>query len=181
MAETSAVQMIKRRATYFAIASFLAVPVFLTPSASAACDISQTKCALNDGKCNIKFRNLTGASSGMAGGTDLSQESWAQTVKVKALKENGHTAGNVLSIDSDASKTMNLDKKANKNFAKIRITSPAMNRVKGVTMSCEDVQSVLDGNGTCKIFHGQYSGAEGYDDYGLGYSCDASKTVGPKG
>ena len=65
----------------------------LAPTAFAACDISQTKCALNGGKCNIKFRNLTGASSGMAGGTDLSQESWAQTIKVKALKENGHTAG----------------------------------------------------------------------------------------
>lgn len=149
------------------------------PTALASCDISQTKCAINGGKCNIKFRNLTGASRGMAGGTDLSQESWAQIVKVKALKENGHTAGNVLTIDSDASKTMNLDKKANKNFAKIRITSPAMKSVQGITMGCEEVRSVLDGNGTCKIFHGQYSGAGAYKGYGLGYSCDGGKTVGP--
>ena len=152
----------------------------LAPFAFASCDISQTKCAVNGGKCNIKFRNLTGASRGMDGGTDLSQESWAQIVKVKALKENGQTAGNVLTIGSDASKTMNLDKKANKNFAKIRITSPAMKTVKGVTMGCEDIQNVLDGNGTCKVFHGQYSGAEGYEDYGLGYTCDGSKTVGPE-
>ena len=150
------------------------------PMASADCDITTTKCHQNGGKCNIKFRNLTGASRGMDGGTDLSQESWAQIVKVKALKENGQTAGNVLTIGSDASKTMNLDKKANKNFAKIRITSPAMKTVKGVTMGCEDIQNVLDGNGTCKVFHGQYSGAEGYEDYGLGYTCDGSKTVGPE-
>ena len=151
------------------------------PVAFASCDISQTKCALNDGKCNIKFRNLTGASRGMDRGTSLDQESWAQTVKVKALKDNGRTAGNVLSINSDASKTMNLDKKANKNFAKIRITSPVMKSVEGVTMSCEDVQSVLDGNGTCKIFHGQDVNADAYEDYRLGYTCDGSKVVGPKG
>ena len=152
----------------------------LAPAAFASCDISQTKCAVNGGKCNIKFRNLTGASRGMAGGTNLNQESWAQIVKVKALKENGHTAGNVLEINSNASKTMNMDKKANKNFAKIRITSPGMKSVQGVTMGCEEIKSVLDGNGTCKIFHGQYSYAEGYEDYGLGYSCDGGNTAGPK-
>ncbi len=56
-----------------------------------------------------------------------------------------------------------------------------MKSVEGVTMSCEDVQSVLDGNGTCKIFHGQDVNADAYEDYRLGYTCDGSKVVGPKG
>ena len=137
----------------------------IAPAAFASCDISQTKCALKDGKCNIKFRNLTGIDGGLDHGTSLDQETWAQIVKVKALKENGHTVGNVLTIGAGASKTMNLDKKANKNFAKLRITSPAMGSVKGVTMSCEDVQGVLNGNGTCKIFHGHYQYADAYEDY----------------
>jgi len=151
----------------------------LAPAAFAACDISETKCALNDGKCNIKFRNLTGANSGMSGGTTLDQESWAQVVKVKALKDNGDKAGNALIINSDASKTMNLDKKTNKSFEKIRITSPGMRSVKGVTMSCEDVQNVLEGNGTCKIFHGRFRDGGPGEDYRLGYKCDGGKVKGP--
>ncbi|MFN3213439.1 MAG: hypothetical protein ACE37M_10060 [Henriciella sp.] len=157
------------------VSSLLAVPL-----ASATCDISQTKCAVNGGKCNIKFRNQTGVSSGSSAGTDLKQTSSAQTVKVKAVKDNGNTAGNALTIDAGASNTMNMDKKAKKNFTKIRITSPAMARVDGVTMSCTDIQAVLNGNGTCKIFHGEPAyGAESME-YQLGYQCDGSNVAGPK-
>lgn len=150
------------------------------PAARATCDLSQTKCAQNGGKCNIKFRNQTAAASGSAGGTDLKQTSSAQTVKVKAVKDNGNSAGNSLTIDAGASNTMNMDKKAKKNFTKIRITSPAMTRVGGVTMSCTDIQAVLNGNGTCKVFHGEPDyGAESLQ-YQLGYQCDGSNVAGPK-
>ncbi|MEO0608672.1 MAG: hypothetical protein AAFY82_10610 [Pseudomonadota bacterium] len=149
------------------------------PMARADCDISETKCAVNGGKCNIKFRNRTADTSGSSSGTYLSQDGSAQTVKVKALKENGNTAGNVLTINAGASNTMNLDNKAKKNFAKVRITSPAMARVDGVTMSCQDVIAVLDGNGTCKIFHGYPPYGDEHLDYQLGYSCDGGSVVGP--
>ncbi len=36
------------------------------PAAIAQCDISQTKCALNNGNCNIKFKNRT-ADGGIFG------------------------------------------------------------------------------------------------------------------
>lgn len=36
--------------------SLIALGVII-PSASAACDISKTKCAVNGGKCNIHFKN----------------------------------------------------------------------------------------------------------------------------
>ena len=154
--------------------------LLVAPVASATCDISQTKCAVNGGKCNIKFRNQTGISSGSGGGTYLKQTGSAQTVKVKAVKDNGNNAGNSLTINAGASNTMNLDKKAKKNFTKIRITSPAMARVAGVTMSCADVQAVLDGSGTCKIFHGEPAyGAESFE-YALGYNCDGGNVSGPK-
>jgi hypothetical protein len=150
------------------------------PVASATCDISQTKCAVNGGKCNIKFRNQTGISSGSGGGTDLKQTSSAQTVKVKAVKDNGNNAGNSLTINAGASNTMNMDNKAKKNFAKIRITSPAMARVDGVTMSCTDVRAVLNGNGTCKIFHGEPPYGSESLEYQLGYNCDGGKVAGPQ-
>ncbi|MEL6377445.1 MAG: hypothetical protein AAFQ04_09635, partial [Pseudomonadota bacterium] len=57
--------------------SILALGV-ITPSAVAACDISETKCALNGGKCNIKFRNQSGEGSGSGGPTELWQKSAAQ-------------------------------------------------------------------------------------------------------
>ena len=153
--------------------------IIAVPTAGAACDISATKCAVNGGKCNIKFRNVTAAESGSGGGTDLTQSSSAQMVKVKAIKENGNKAGNALTIDSSASKTMNMDKKANKNFDKIRITSPSMARVEGVTMSCADVQDVLNGSGTCKVFHGYGPYGNESFEYQLGYNCDGGNTSGP--
>ncbi|MEO1659935.1 MAG: hypothetical protein AAFR51_03020 [Pseudomonadota bacterium] len=160
--------------TALALSLSLAAPV-----ASADCDISETKCSVNGGKCNVKFRNRTADTSGSSSGTYLSQDSSAQTVKVKALKENGNTAGNVLTVTAGASNTMNFDNKAKKNFAKVRITSPAMARVDGVTMSCQDVIAVLNGNGTCKIFHGYPPYGDEHLDYQLGYSCDGGSVAGP--
>ncbi|MEL6859371.1 MAG: hypothetical protein AAFO74_13370, partial [Pseudomonadota bacterium] len=55
------------------------------PGASAECDISETKCAVNGGKCNIKFRNKTGDSGGSDGSSNLDQRSSAQTIQVKAV------------------------------------------------------------------------------------------------
>ena len=150
------------------------------PVASATCDISQTKCALEGSKCNIHFRNRTGDSSGSGGGTDLKQTSSAQTVKVKAVKDNGNSAGNSLTINAGAKNTMNMEKKAKNSFTKIRISSPAMTRVDGVTMNCEAVQAVLNGTGTCKIFHGEPAYGSETLEYQLGYNCDAGKVVGPK-
>ena len=153
----------------------------LAPAAFASCDISQTKCALNGGKCNIKFRNVTADHAGLGEGTDLTQRTSAQRVKIKALKDNGEKAGNALTMESYANKTMNMDKKARKGFAKIRITSPPLAGVDPVTMSCTDVQAVLDGNGTCKVFNGYVSNDVAHLDYRLGFSCDGSKVTGPKG
>ena len=150
----------------------------LSPAAFAACDISETKCALNGGKCNIKFRNVTGEDSGSAHGHPLKQTSLTQTIKVKALKENGNRAGNALTIYAGDSKTMNLEKKAKKNFAKIRMASPNMETVKSKTMSCDHVNAVLNGNGTCKVFYGYSLYREHAFEYELGYSCDGGKVVG---
>ena len=155
------------------------VGIAAAPVASAACDISDTKCALNGGKCNIKFRNQTGIGNGSDSGTKLNQTSSAQTVKVKALKDNGNNAGNSLTINAGASNTMNMDNKAKKGFVKIRISSPAMTRVESVTMSCEDVKAVLNGNGTCKVFHGEPPYGSETLNYQLGYSCDGGSTGGP--
>ena len=150
------------------------------PAAFASCDISETKCAVNGSKCNIKFRNVTGVASGSDQGTGLSQKPSAQTIKIKAIKDNGEKAGNALTINSPGNKTMNVDKKANKNFAKIRMASPNMETVKSVTMSCDDVKAVLNGNGTCKVFYGYSLYRENAFEYALGYNCDGGNVVGPK-
>ena len=154
---------------------------FSSPNAQAeeGCDISQTKCALNGGKCNIKFRNVTANHEGSGGPTDLSQRSYAMTIKVKALKANGNTAGNTLEILAGASKTMNIEKKANKNFAKIRIRSSSHRSEGGITMKCEAIKAVLNGNGTCKIFHGAPKDVSETLAYQLGYNCDAGNVYGP--
>lgn len=148
--------------------------------ASADCDIRETKCYQNDGKCNIKFRNRTADLGGSDGDSYLDQRSSAQIVRVKAAKENGNAAGNILNIEAGSSKTMNIDKKWKKDFAKIRISSPTLSDVDGVTMSCDHVVQVLDGNGTCKIFYGI---KERSDDrkykYQLGYQCDGGSVGGP--
>lgn len=147
--------------------------------AVAQCDISQTKCALNGGKCNIKFKNKTGDSGGSDGGTSLQQNSASQAIQVKARKSNGDKAGNKLVIQLEASKTMNMDKKAKKDFQDIRLSSdnaPVM--YKSSIMSCQDIVAVLNGNGTCKVFQGTLK--EGEEVKGvLGYQCDGGNVAGP--
>lgn len=151
-----------------------------TPAALAQCDISQTRCAVNGGKCNIKFRNRTGISNGSDGGTSLKQSSSAQTVQVKARKANKEKAGNKLSIVAGTSGTMNFDKKAKKSFEDVQLSSADITQVKPVIMSCEDVRAVLNGNGTCKVFHGEDS-SSGLDwTFYLGYQCDGGNVAGPK-
>ena len=156
-----------------------AISLAAPTASSEPCDISQTKCALNDGKCNIKFRNVTGQTSGSGNGTDLSQRSYAVTIKVKAMKDNGNTAGNVLSIDAASNKTMNIDKKANKDFKNIKVTSVTNRTIAPVTLDCGAVKAVLNGNGTCKIFHGVREPFSDSFDYRLGYNCDAGNVAGP--
>ena len=149
----------------------------IAPVALAACDISQTKCMVNNGKCNIKFKNQTAESGGSSGGTSLEQASLAQTIQIKARKANGNKAGNKLVINSGANSTMNIENKADKDFQDIRISSQtASEAVSDTNMTCADVQAVLNGNGTCKIFNGMGSGFPGYR---LGFSCDGGNVSGP--
>ncbi len=150
------------------------------PASAQACDISDTKCAVNGGKCNIKFRNRTGDANGSDGSSSINQRSSAQTVVVKAKKSNGDKAGNKLQIPAGTSKTMNIDKKANKNFQDIQISSQSNGfGVEKVTMSCNDVKAVLNGNGTCKVFHGQRRESKGEYSFYLGYQCDSGNVGGP--
>ena len=149
------------------------------PASAQACDISDTKCAVNGGKCNIKFRNRTGDSSGSDGSTNLNQRSSAQTIVVKAKKANGNKAGNKLQIPAGTSKTMNIDKKANKDFQDIQISSQDNGFGVGkATMPCADVKAVLNGNGTCKVFHGQRQESKGEYSFYLGYQCDSGRVGG---
>ena len=153
---------------------------FTAPTASSEpCDISETKCAVNGGKCNIKFRNVTGKTRGSGAGTDLDQRSYAVTIKVKAMKDGGNTAGNVLSIDAAANKTMNIDKKAKKDFKSIKVTSVTNRTIAPVTLDCAAVKAVLNGDGTCKIFHGRRGDVSETWDYRLGYNCDNGNVAGP--
>ncbi|MEO1659934.1 MAG: hypothetical protein AAFR51_03015 [Pseudomonadota bacterium] len=162
-------------------ASLAALAVITAPTAAAECDISQTKCALNGGKCNIHFRNKTGDASGSASGTSLKQRSSAQTIVVKAKDDNLDRVGNKLQIVAGAKKTMNVTKKANKKngFFEISISSQDYNLgVSGVDMSCNDIKAILNGGGSCKIFHG--ADGPGYLEFGLGFSCNGGNVKGPQ-
>ena len=163
-------------------ASLIALAILSAPTAAASCDISQTKCALNNGKCNIQFRNKTGDSGGSDGGTNLDQRSSAQTILVKAKDESSDRVGNKLQIVAGAKKTMNVQKKAKKKggFTTIGIGSQDFGMgVTGAEMSCEDIQAVLNGNGTCKVFHGAKSSDSQGGKFALGYQCDGGKVSGP--
>jgi hypothetical protein len=153
--------------------SVLPLMAVLIAGPAAACDITSEPCWSN-GKCNIKFKNHTGENNGDASGSPIEQSSAAQTIKVKALKENGKTAGNSFSITAGASKTMNLEKKYNKNFSRIRVSS-TNGITKALSMECSDIKAVLRGNGNCNIFHG-YNTEE---TFVLGYSCDNGEIDGP--
>lgn len=147
--------------------------------AVAQCDITHTDCWKNGGKCNIEFKNKTGDSGGSDGGTNLDQRSSAQTIVVKAKKSNGKTSGNKLNIVAGASNTMNMEKKYKKDFDTITIASQDFGMVGNAKMSCNEIVSVLNGNGTCKIFHGVVTGSAKMKFY-LGYQCDGGNTSGPK-
>ncbi|MEM9375534.1 MAG: hypothetical protein AAGA72_04890 [Pseudomonadota bacterium] len=97
--------------------------------AAAQCDISQTKCAINNGKCNIQFKNRTSDTGGSDGSSNIDQSSSAQTIVVKARKANGDKAGNKLQIVAGAKKTMNIEKKS------IRISRKSKFRLKISTSS----------------------------------------------
>ena len=158
----------------FLIAGFaLAIAGGLTaPTASADCDITTTKCHQNDGKCNIKFRNQTGVLSG-SNATSIDRQASAQIIRVKAVKDNDKAAGNILNIEAGTSKTMNIDKKYNKGFAKIRISSPTLT-VTGITMSCAHIKTVLNGDGTCRVIAGKAGGGGQ-----LGYQCQGGEVANP--
>ena len=106
----------------------------------------------------------------------------AQEVNVKARKRNGDKAGNKLIINAGASGTMNFDKKAKKNFQDVRLYSK-MNRghVGSIIMSCEEIVTVLDGSGVCKIFQGYRHNSKSSKEFFLGYRCDGRSVYGPPG
>ncbi|MEO0608039.1 MAG: hypothetical protein AAFY82_07390 [Pseudomonadota bacterium] len=152
------------------------------PIASAECDISETKCGAADKKCNIRFRNKTAVAGGSDGGTSLDQESLASHLWVTARDDNGDRVGNKLSIGmTTGSKTMNITKKANKEngFETIKMmVQEKGGPVDPAYMSCEEVKTVLNGNGECKIFYGRKKGTT--FKYGIGYQCDGGNVSGPK-
>ncbi|MEM9179294.1 MAG: hypothetical protein AAGA89_06265 [Pseudomonadota bacterium] len=152
----------------------------LAPVASATCDITQTKCWINGGKCNIQFKNKTGDSGGSDGDSNLNQTSSAQTITVKAKDSHNDKTGNKLNIVAGASKTMNIEKKAEKNFDYIQLESADFGEVRSSRMSCEEVQAVLNGNGTCKAFHGGIANNAGAIAFYIGYQCDGGNVGGPK-
>ena len=156
------------------------VSAAIAPAASAECDISATKCAVNGGKCNIQFKNRTGDTGGSDGSSGLNQTSSAQTILVKAIDDDQDRVGNKLQIVAGASKTMNIEKKAGKKngFEGIKISSQDFGgSVGNVTMTCAQVQAVLNGNGTCKVFHGVQSGSA--TKFSLGFQCDGGNVGGP--
>ena len=140
-----------------------------------ACDITPLDC-WDDGKCNIQFKNHTGDASGDASGTPISQSSAAQTIKVKALNSNGDKAGNQLTVSVGKKNTMNMENKYDKGFASIEVSS-TNGITEGFDLNCNTVKAILDGNGTCKVFHG--TTAKSDNTYVLGYSCDGGKVDGP--
>lgn len=67
-------------------ATLITTAIITTPVAQATCDISQTKCALNGGKCNIHFKNRTADFGGSDGSSNLNQSSATQAVVVNPFK-----------------------------------------------------------------------------------------------
>ena len=150
----------------------LALGVFTAaaaPVASATCDISDTKCAMEGSKCNIKFRNRTGD----AGGSGKGQTSSAQTITVKAIRDDSSKAGNKLTIVAGASNTMNFDKKAKNNFEDVVIMSTDLGGTVDATgLTCEGVKAVLNGTGKCKVYHrADHSKTSGFR-FSLAVQCD---------
>lgn len=155
--------------------------ILLVPPASAICDISETKCAVRDGKCNIHFRNRTGDAGGSDGSSNIDQTSAAHTVKIKARKdksEQSEQVGNRLTIPAGMKKTMNLDRKAKMGFHEIRIYSQNK-ETRSIVMDCDVIKAILNGNGRCKIFHGVRYNIHPAVNFYLGYQCDGGEIGGP--
>ena len=164
---------------------FVTLCVELAMSSPAAaqsrsvCDISAAKCAQNGTKCNIHFRNRTGDSGGSDGSSKLEQCSAAQAVQVKAISKNGNRVGNKLVLQVNEKKTMNISKKARKDFAEIRIKSDnAPGLYAGSEISCAEIIQILNGTGTCKLFQGTRKSG-GQVQGTIGYQCDGGNVGGP--
>ena len=153
-----------------------AFSAFMSPIAFAdVCDITTEKC-WTGGKCNIKFKNKTGESSGYAKNTGVDQRSMAQTITIKAARDNGDAAGNKLTITAGASKTMNIENKYEKGFDHIRVKSGGTDE--SVSIPCSDVKKIIRGNGTCFISRGRRAEPSGGGYYTLAYSCDDANVAG---
>ena len=154
-----------------------AISTFWVPVTAIAdvCDITAEKC-WTDGKCNIKFKNKTGESSGYAKNTGVDQRSIAQTITIKAARDNGDAAGNKLTIAAGASKTMNIENKYEKGLDHIRVKSGGTDE--SVSIKCSDVQKIIRGNGTCFISRGRRAEPSGGGYYTLAYSCDNANVAG---
>ena len=145
----------------------------------SVCDISQAKCVVNGTKCNIHFRNRTGDSGGSDGSSKLEQSSAAQAVQVKAIDKGGNRVVNKLVLQVNEKKTMNISKKARKDFAEIRIKSDnAPGMYAGSEISCAEIIQILDGNGSCKLFQGARKSGEQVQGT-IGYQCDSGNVGGP--
>jgi len=155
--------------------SFIIGGAGLSTMPASACDITSLSCWA-DGKCNIQFKNHTGEANGDGSGTSISQVSAAQTIKVKAEKSDGSKAGNKLTIAVNASNTMNMENKYKKKFSTIQVSS-TNSITDGFSMTCNTVKKILNGNGSCKIFHG--TTADSSNTFVLGYNCDGGKVRGP--
>ncbi len=130
--------------------------IFMLASAHAqagdeagACDITDLPCWGDNTKCNIKFKNNTGESSG-SGGPNYNQTSWVATIKVLAVKPDGNRAGsNSLTILAGQSKTINLDKKHGFDRIKVFTTTAGKGNL---YIPCNDIRAILAADKQCKIF-----------------------------
>jgi hypothetical protein len=162
--------------------SLFASQAILAPAfaqSRSVCDISTAKCVVNGTKCNIHFRNRTGDSGGSDCSSKLEQSSAAQAVQVKAIDKGGNRVGNKLVLQANEKKTMNIGKKARKDFSEIRIKSvnaPVM--YAGSEISCAEIIRTLDGTGNCKLFQGTRKSGEQVQGT-IGYQCDSGNVGGP--
>jgi len=140
------------------IAGFM-LTALMASTALADCDLSNLACKEEGNKCNIRFKNETGRSSGAGGGTGYKQISLAATIKVTRRAKDGSRKGTIIDITAGASKAVNLD---NKKFVEIKIhreTGRAMKTGNETTkLACEDIKKVLKGNGSCRVFAGKTHG-----------------------
>ncbi len=147
--------------------------------AQAACTITDLPCWGPGKKCNIKFRNKTGESSGSDTGA-YNQETRAKTLKIRSEDANGARVGsNTLSILAGASNTMNLDKKDGFDHINIKAIAGGDKGDMVVDMSCKDIRATLQGSGTCKVYmHKVTPIGSNTAKYYTSYNCDGGKVTG---